>query len=202
MTNVVLPESPGAEKPATPAVESEAVAVSSASSPQTAASAEPTAADKADSPALGILYTAGYGNAQPEDFFAGINRVSISLALDIRLKPWGWHQLYRKEAFLRALETEGGAARAKWTERLGNVGKFSGGEMALSDPTAVADLVSMLARGRNVLIICGCGKYETCHRTMVARLARELAPELIVENLPTPAKPKPARGEAATTTSS
>ena len=139
---------------------------------------------------MGILYTAGYGHAQPEDFFAALRDKPIDLALDARLMPWGWHQLYRKDAFLRALEERGVVKRAKWTERLGNVGKFDGGEMRLSDPSAIADLVSVLARGRNVLIICGCGKYETCHRAMVARLAQELAPELQVEHLPTPAKKK------------
>lgn len=135
---------------------------------------------------MGILYTAGYGNAQPDDFFAALRDKPIDLALDARLMPWGWHQLYRKEAFLRALEERGGVKRAKWTERLGNVAKRDGGEMRLADTTAIDDLVGVLAKGRNVLVICGCAKVEVCHRLLIATLAQALAPSLAIEHLPTP----------------
>ena len=131
----------------------------------------------------GTLYLAGYGNRPPEAFFARLAPWRIAVALDARLIPWGWHPLYRGEAFLRALEQEAGIGRAKHAARLGNLAKRDGGAMRLADPAAITDLVRVLRSGRSVVVICGCRNGATCHRTMIGNLVSSAAPELAVVEL-------------------
>lgn len=139
----------------------------------------------------GILYTAGYGNLPPAEFFATLARSPVHLALDARLQPWGWDPLYRGEAFLRALESEGGAQRARWSRRLGNAAKADGGPMRLADPTVIADLLAVLRQGKDVLVICGCRDLARCHRRMIAELAQAAEPQLEVRHLEMPARRSP-----------
>ena len=144
-----------------------------------------------------MLLTAGYGAALPESFLAALVEGArlhtggmLDLALDIRLHPWGWHALYRGQAFLNALREAGVAHHARWAGRLGNQAKESGGPMRLADPQALDKLADILVGGDNVLIICGCAHVESCHRRMVATLLAECLPELRVIDLP-PVPPAP-----------
>lgn len=133
------------------------------------------------------LYTIGYGNAAPEAFFARVAEQTIYLALDARLRPWGWHAAYRGQAFLDRLVTDGQVTTARWSERLGNAAKANGGDMRLSDPAAIADLVAVLRLGRGpVLVICGCRDVAACHRRLIATLVLTAAPEVRVIDLETP----------------
>lgn len=132
-------------------------------------------------PPTGRLFTAGYGNKQPEDFVATLEPVDV--ALDVRLIAYGWHSQYRGEQMLNLLRVAG-ARRARWAPRLGNSAKREGGEMRIADSTAIDDLVSVLCRGMDVLIVCGCGKVKTCHRRLIADLVREQLHELEVVDLP------------------
>ena len=136
-------------------------------------------------PALGRLLTAGYGNKQPEEFAASLEPVDV--ALDARLIAWGWHADYRGEGMLNLLRAAG-ATRARWAPRLGNPAKRDGGAMRIADMTAIDDLVSVLRRGMDVLIVCGCGKVAGCHRRMIAELTRERLPSLEVIDLPRTSK--------------
>lgn len=135
---------------------------------------------EADRP-LGRLFTAGYGNKQPEAFAATLEPVDV--ALDARLIAWGWHADYRGEGMLNLLRAAG-AVRARWAPRLGNPAKREGGEMRIADPTAIDDLASMLVRGMDVLVVCGCGKVKGCHRRMIADLTSARLPGLEVIDLP------------------
>jgi hypothetical protein len=149
-----------------------------------------------------LLLTIGYGNAQPEAFFAAVAEAHAYLALDVRLVPWGWHAAYRGEAMLAGLRGPGAASVARWSERLGNAAKTGGGEMRLADPAAVADLVSVLRMRRGpVLVVCGCRDASRCHRRMISDMAAALDPLIEVRDLATPApaprKPKAAAAPAA-----
>lgn len=134
----------------------------------------------------GRLLTAGYGGADPDDFFAALAALTPApgVILDIRLAPKGWSPRYSGEAFLDELTSACPGARTRWVRRLGNAGRFDGSGMRLADPGAIDDLVSVLRRGLDVLIICGCATESTCHRSLVVELVSTKAPEVLHVSVP------------------
>ena len=137
----------------------------------------------------GTLYLAGYGGAAPDIFFATLQPYGIDVALDIRLVAKGWSPSYSGAEFLRRLVVDGGVKRARWAKGLGNAGRFDGTEMRLAEPHAVVDLISVLARGLSVVIICGCGTESECHRTLVASLVREQSLDIVIASIAMPPRP-------------
>lgn len=135
---------------------------------------------------LGRLILTGYGNAEPAAFFAALAAESPDEAVDIRLKPWGWHPDYRGEAFLAALRERSSVGRARHDPRLGNPGRFDGGGMRLADVKGLNDIWRALRAGHDVAVICGCGKATGCHRSLVATRLREVEADLVVVDLPAP----------------
>jgi O-acetyl-ADP-ribose deacetylase (regulator of RNase III) len=142
---------------------------------------------------LGVLATAGYGNAAPADWLAAMAAEPVDLALDVRLIAHGWAPEYREGAFLRALESSGAARRARHAKGLGNLAVRDGGAMRLADERQLDLLTERLGEGRSVLIICGCAKPEGCHRRMIAERVVQRLPGLIVVDRP----PVPRSGRAA-----
>jgi hypothetical protein len=145
----------------------------------------------------GKLYLAGYGGTAPDAFFETLRPYGVDVALDIRIAPKGWSPSYTGPEFLRRLVEDGGARRARWARGLGNAGRFDGTGMRLADPGAVADLVSVLDRGLSVVVVCGCGAEEGCHRALVAAKVREIAPDAEIAGIPMPPRPPRAKGPKA-----
>lgn len=135
---------------------------------------------------LGRLILTGYGNAEPAAFFAALASEHPQEAVDIRLKPWGWHRDYRGEDFLAALREQAGVKNARHDARLGNPGRFDEDGMRLADEKGLNDIWRALHAGHDVAIICGCGKAEGCHRTLIATRLRDVDPALEVVDLPAP----------------
>lgn len=144
----------------------------------------------AGSPSLGRLILTGYGNAEPEIFFAALAVESPQEAVDIRLKPWGWHADYRGEAFLAALRERAGVTDARHDPRLGNPGRFDEGGMRLADEKGLNDIWRALRAGHDVAVICGCGKLAGCHRRLIAERLTAVLPELEIVDLPAPTRPR------------
>lgn len=140
--------------------------------------------------AHGVLLLIGYGGAAPDAFFAAVAAAAPDECVDIRLKPWGWHERYRSGRFLAELrEASGGSARHE--PGLGNPGHFDQRGMRLSDERALLPLVAALAAGHRLLLICGCGRGDACHRSLVAARLREQLPDLEVCELgPLPSAPR------------
>jgi hypothetical protein len=145
----------------------------------------------------GRLLSAGYGGADPDDFFAALSALepAPSVILDIRLAPKGWSPRYTGEAFLAELAAACPGARTRWVRRLGNAGRFDGSGMRLVDPGAIDDLVSVLHRGLDVLVICGCATESTCHRSLVVQLVSTQAPKVVHVSV-APVSPRPRHNAA------
>jgi hypothetical protein len=135
-----------------------------------------------DAPAPGVLYLIGYGAAAPDTFFGAVAAVNPDICLDIRLKPWGWHERYRGPRFLADLRAAG-AREVRHDQRLGNPGHFDDGGMRLADERALAPLAVALAAGQSVMVVCGCGRGEGCHRSLVAKRLADQVPGLEVREL-------------------
>jgi hypothetical protein len=142
----------------------------------------------------GFLLTGGYGGADPDDFFAALGTLTPApdVILDIRLAPKGWSVRYSGQTFLDELAAACPGSRTRWVRKLGNAGRFDGTGMRLVDPSAIDDLVSVLRRGYNVLVICGCANESTCHRSLVKDLVSTQAPEVVHVSVP-PVPPRPRR---------
>lgn len=150
--------------------------------------------DTASEP-LGRLILTGYGGADPDDFFATLAAEQVAEAVDVRLKPWGWHGSYRGAAFLAALR-DTGIMLARHDPRLGNPGRFDSDGMRLADEKGLNDLWRSLRSGRDVAVICGCAKLAGCHRRLIGERLQGVLPDLVIVSLEVPARPRKPKGES------
>ena len=148
--------------------------------------------------AYGRLILTGYGNAEPKAFLAALAEAHPAEIVDVRLKPWGWHADYRGEAFLAALLALPGVEEARHDPRLGNPGRFDEAGMRLADEKGLNDLWRALRAGRDVAIVCGCGKLAGCHRRLIAERLAAVLPGLELVDLPAPARSRKAKTAEAT----
>lgn len=129
------------------------------------------------------LYTIGYGNRQPEDFFAMLPEGCT--LIDVRLRPGGWHGAYHR----RALERRMPARRYLWYPQLGNT---SGVPDRWTPPattapetstTDVLDAISVLVTKMPCVLLCAEIDPQRCHRRFVAEEIARRVPGLEIVHL-------------------
>jgi rhodanese-related sulfurtransferase len=97
------------------------------------------------------------------------------LLIDIRKTPDSQMAAWKRGHLIEAYEYRYG-----WFgETLGNLNYKNGGPITLANPVrGIASLVDLLQQGHNLLLLCGCAHYQTCHRRVVAELLQQALPEL------------------------
>lgn len=74
------------------------------------------------------------------------------------------------------------SARYRWAGKyLGNVNHWNGGPMVLANPVVgIKGLVMYLREGYDLILVCGCSDYQSCHRRLIVELLRGVMPEVEV----------------------
>jgi uncharacterized protein (DUF488 family) len=134
------------------------------------------------------IYTMGYAGWAPADLRDEVVRLGAAL-IDVRIAPTSKSPQWRKDALAALL-----GPIYTHLPALGNRNAFSGGPAELADPEgAVGPVAALLARGP-VVLLCGCGNPDRCHRGLAASfLAERLGGEVV--HIPSPTRQKRTDGE-------
>lgn len=98
-----------------------------------------------------------------------------TLLIDIRSSPCSRFAEWRREALVQRYRDRYRYAGAL----LGNVHYKDGGPITIAEPEqGVAKLLSYLDAAYDLILLCGCRRYETCHRRVVCELVRKQLPEV------------------------
>ena len=129
-----------------------------------------------------VLYTIGYGNRQPEEFFAMLPEDCT--LIDVRRNPTGWHGEYKEPAMRRRL----GRRYLSWPA-LGNCSgmkdKWVPAHGMAEAWACIEALCSHLETGGvPVVLMCSEADPMTCHRRFVAEEVARRIPGLQVVHLP------------------
>lgn len=115
-----------------------------------------------------------------------INASDRTLLIDIRYSPLSRFAEWRREALVSRYRDRYRYAGAL----LGNVNYKIGGLIKLAEPEqGAAKLLDYLDAGYDLVLLCACAQYETCHRRTVCELVRKQRPEVeMVQPVATVAK--------------
>lgn len=99
-----------------------------------------------------------------------------ALLIDTRIKPTSWNEDWRKEA----LEQKYGE-RYKWAGKyLGN-SALGTGRIAIAEPQiGIPGLINYLREQQDLILLCQCKAFDTCHMSVICTMLREKMPELEV----------------------
>jgi len=130
---------------------------------------------------LGHLATIGSCQAGAEAVIRSLLHHERWLLVDIRLTPWS----YFPQWLGRTLAVQF-AGRYLHLPALGQVyeGESATQPADLADAqSGVRHLVSLLEVGYSCLLLCGCPRWQQCHRALVSALVQAARPGLVVEHL-------------------
>lgn len=114
------------------------------------------------------LFTFGYTDSKPEILRAFVKDLDAKL-VDIRFSPRSRAARWNKAQLQQLV----GGDNYEHLQALGNENYKGDGPIKLLDPEAgIGRLLALLA-AQNVIILCGCKDYHTCHRNTVAGLVAE-----------------------------
>lgn len=105
-------------------------------------------------------YTAGYLGHTIEELEAE-RKERNALVVDIRIRPLSRVPMWRQKAMMRFF-----GADYLWCEPWGSPTFKQGPPHHLADPEAGWEIVKPLTR--DVILLCACRDYETCHRHVLA----------------------------------
>lgn len=98
------------------------------------------------------------------------------LLIDTRLSPWSRLPSWRKSALRDAF-----GPRYRWVRSLGNINYKNGGPIRLADPeTGLCLLYDLLLQGHDMILLCGCASYTTCHRRVIAESLTSQVPGIVI----------------------
>ena len=101
---------------------------------------------------------------------------SKTLLIDTRITPWSWDEQWRKEA----LQDRYGDKYKFAGKYLGNEGKDLGLIRFADIDTGIDGLMRYFDQGYDLILLCQCKKYNTCHvRHIVDRLLQLLIVEVV-----------------------
>ena len=129
-----------------------------------------------------LIYTAGYGGHPARSLVLAARQLD-ALVLDIRHTPRSKNPGYDKKELLAALDS-----RYVHVPDLGNVNHAGDGEIQLANAQRGIGWVLKLAQARTVILLCGCGVFEVCHRATIAGLLRQRG--VVAQELRWPDVPK------------
>jgi hypothetical protein len=122
------------------------------------------------------IYPCGY-SAQSLQIAELMQTDPTLLLIDLRASPNSRMPIWKRSFLIDAY----GDRYGWFGETLGNVNYKNGGPIRLANPVeGIAYLVDLLQQSHNLLLLCGCAHYETCHRRIVVELLQERLPDLEV----------------------
>lgn len=120
------------------------------------------------------VYPIGYSTPGAQERIDELLQQTKTLLIDTRLKPWSWDKQWRKEA----LEDRYGDKYKFAGKYLGNEGKDLGLIRFADIDTGMKGLMWYFGEGYDLILLCQCRKYDTCH---VSSIVDEILQLLIVE---------------------
>ncbi len=130
------------------------------------------------------VYPVGYSAGGSQAYVEALMGDAKVLLIDTRFKPYSWRQEWRQVAL-----------QAKYGERYRVAGKFlgnlhyQGGEIKIADlATGLLGLRKYLDEGYDLVLLCECCSYETCHRKVIVEALQEVRPGVEIVQ---PSKPEP-----------
>lgn len=141
--------------------------------------------------ALGKVYTFGYAAKGADELLRQLMENPKALIVDVRLSPYSrWRPGYNVNAlFTRYNATEQAhLAASQHTTRYVWLGATLGNKNYDNDlpielvnaQEGLRQLTDILTRGRDVVLLCACSRYITCHRHVIVDLLRAQLPHLEV----------------------
>lgn len=107
----------------------------------------------------------GYGDAKHRDLIARLMQDETMLLVDTRISPRsavpGWHRT--------SLERRYGNRFVWFGSTLGNL-HYKQPELGIAIvdlESGLTDLIALLRQRDTLLLLCGCGAYEKCHRRVI-----------------------------------
>ena len=99
-----------------------------------------------------------------------------TLIIDTRLKPWSHNVFWRKEE----LENVYGG-RYRWAGKVLGNENYQGGPIKLVDPdTGIRGLTRYLNEGYDLILMCQCKTFSSCHLHTICNLLKESMPDVEV----------------------
>lgn len=124
-------------------------------------------------------YTGNNGLSRLDALMADDNR----LIVDIRYSPHSrWHKQWEGRELEQRYFESFPLARYVWLQALGNVNYRNGEPIHIADAQggieALKNLLTLAER--DIILLCACSEYETCHRRVVVELLKQVMPEIEV----------------------
>ncbi len=120
------------------------------------------------------IYPIGYSTPRARERIDELLEGSETLLIDTRISPWSWDSYWKGEA-LKARYGEKYRYAGKY---LGNLGYKSGYIKIADIETGLRGLMTYLYEGHDLILLCQCRKFNTCH---VSSIVDELLGRYIVE---------------------
>jgi len=98
--------------------------------------------------------------------------VDVRYSVSSKRKP-DWSGTALKERY---------GSRYLWLQDLGNVNYYNGGPITLCRPErGISRIVALLCKGYNLILLCTCPEYDSCHRKVIVDTLLEMCPDVQVE---------------------
>lgn len=128
------------------------------------------------------VYPVGYSAGGSSEYIAGLMAQPEMILIDSRLKPYSWRAEWRQDAL-----------SAKYGERYRVAGRFlgnlnyRGGEIKIADlSTGLKGLRKYLDEEHDLIVLCECCNWNTCHRKVIVEALQEKRPGVQVIQPPKP----------------
>lgn len=116
--------------------------------------------------ALRKVYPVGYGVEEARQYIDQLMKQADMLLIDTRFRPNSWRAEWRETALRKKYGN-----RYHWAGTyLGNV-NYAGGPIQLADSEeGIRGLCLYLKEGHDLILLCQCPNYHTCHRKVIVDL--------------------------------
>jgi len=126
-----------------------------------------------------VLYTVGYAKMKDPKLMKQLAQNSNSMVCDIRLSPRTSFPGWAKESLQKLL-----GDRYIWIQAFGNENHHTGMEVKLRDPSAGLQMaLELLQQFDNLILLCGCKDYHSCHRKTTAEFLQKNIPNVDIQHV-------------------
>lgn len=124
----------------------------------------------------GKVYPFGYSAPGALSSLDALMSDESTLLIDTRFSPRSMRPEWRQEALQSKYNK-----RYHWAGHFLGNRNFKGGDIVLADPdTGIRGLRTYLREGYNLVLLCACREYETCHRKKIVDLLQQAEPAVEV----------------------
>jgi hypothetical protein len=123
------------------------------------------------------VYPIGYSAGGAQDHIEQLLLDPKVLLIDTRHKPYSWRESWCQEALEKKYPTQ-----YKWAGAyLGNVNHNNGLPIQIANPrVGIHGLQTYLNEGYDLILVCQCPSYESCHRKKIVELLQHARPDVQV----------------------